>query len=110
MNEFKEIIRRGKFYFPASNHYVNNNEEIIVNCDRCKRTKLLSCIGYKEFDLCLNCADIIIEIINNEENIMELDNLNMPYDPLCRENNIKPYKPLKKMGQHMFKKTEKKLI
>ena len=58
-NDYLNIIKNGKFYFPASAHY--NYESSNVQCDRCFRNDLSISIGYMDRDLCLNCAEIIAD-------------------------------------------------
>jgi hypothetical protein len=56
--DFVNIITLGKLYYPASSHY-NDCERI--TCDRCNNTNLLICIGYKDRDLCLRCAEEVAD-------------------------------------------------
>lgn len=53
-SKFEEILKYGTYYYPANKHYSGKGS---VGCDRCKKTKLTSCIGYEQMDLCLICAD-----------------------------------------------------
>ena len=55
---FRQIVHNGQYYFPASNHY---QRATTVNCDRCQRSQIPACIGWREYDLCLGCAQIIVE-------------------------------------------------
>jgi hypothetical protein len=48
---FEEIIEKLKFYHDASIRYDNNG----VKCDRCQRTNITSCYGYKNIDICTLC-------------------------------------------------------
>jgi hypothetical protein len=52
-----EIIENGTYYYPAKKHYNQN-----VVCDRCFKKDLDACIGYKKYDLCLNCVNDLIQI------------------------------------------------
>lgn len=54
-----EVARRGTYFYPAYKHYgtVTN-----VQCDRCHRTNLKSSIGFNDKDLCLKCAENLIEL------------------------------------------------
>jgi hypothetical protein len=56
---FKDIARHGTYYMPAWKHYGDNRKT--VTCDKCKRANLEVCIGHKEFDLCLICAEKVVE-------------------------------------------------
>lgn len=63
-NDFSPVVvlRKGVFYFPASDHYSNpNNPNPVVNCDRCNQNNLPCCIGFQNYDLCLSCADAIVK-------------------------------------------------
>lgn len=55
-NHLEQCIKFGSYYYPAASHY---NTGSIVQCDRCLRTNLRSCIGYLDTDLCLSCAQYI---------------------------------------------------
>jgi hypothetical protein len=70
MYNFEEIVLKGKFYFPANLHYINN---VSVKCDRCQKTDITSCIGYNKMDLCLKCADIVSDNIRSQ-NTTNLNN------------------------------------
>ena len=48
------IYKYGTYYFPAGKHY--NNIDIEVGCDRCENLPITSCIGWRKYDLCLECA------------------------------------------------------
>lgn len=52
----KNIVTYGTFYFPATAHY---SRPCSVVCDRCKKTNIVACVGYKEYDLCMKCVDIV---------------------------------------------------
>ena len=61
---FSEIVINGAYYYPAWKRYY---EYAYISCDRCTRRILDACIGYKEYDLCLSCAnDITRHYCNNE--------------------------------------------
>lgn len=61
---FDQIVELGRFYYPAWKHY--NKQNANVTCDRCKRNRLTSCIGYMELDLCLPCADDVSSLISRK--------------------------------------------
>jgi hypothetical protein len=61
--DFENIVKLGVYYYPANKHYAGN--QISVVCDRCNKSNLVSCIGYKDKDLCLSCADMITQMIIN---------------------------------------------
>lgn len=49
---YQQVCLHGIYYNPASKHYGLIGT---VNCDRCYKSNLDVCIGYKEADLCLQC-------------------------------------------------------
>lgn len=52
-NNYQEIIKYGSLFYPADKHYYPGS---VVQCDRCDRTNLRTCVGFRENDLCLSCA------------------------------------------------------
>jgi hypothetical protein len=70
MTNFENIAKLGKYYFPASSHY--NNENAIVTCDRCKRTNLSASFGLDGEDLCLTCVDDLTKILDDNKNSINL--------------------------------------
>ena len=60
-----KTLKKGKFYYPSSLHYNKQPNEVNIICNRCQRQGLSCCIGYKNSDLCMNCAETIIFVINN---------------------------------------------
>ena len=61
-----KIYRYGKYYNPANLHYCFPGEEgDEVGCDRCLKEDIPTCIGWKEYDLCLYCASVIEEKYEN---------------------------------------------
>lgn len=55
-----QVATYGTLYRPATAHYPHKSN-CIVNCDNCNRQNLLACIGYNDKDLCLRCADDMID-------------------------------------------------
>ena len=51
---YYQVIDHGKYYKPAWLHY---GRKTVVFCDRCNRVNISECFGYKNFDLCLPCAN-----------------------------------------------------
>ncbi len=88
---YNKIIKNGKFYCPATSHYNNSNN---IQCDRCYKNNLKTCIGYEEYDLCLECVDKITNINEIESNLTYME-----------QNifNIKPINRLTRMEQNIFK-------
>lgn len=60
IDNYKELIQHGEYYFPAWKHYCVKNANVV--CDMCLKQYLTSCIGYKKQDLCLHCADNLAKI------------------------------------------------
>ena len=56
---YNQIQKYGKLFDPANSHYDNDNG---VECDRCKKTELKTCIGWKEHDLCMDCNSALEKI------------------------------------------------
>ena len=58
------IYKNGTYYNPAWMHY---QEDVVVSCDRCKKTPLNVCIGWEKYDMCLKCADDMGGIIPKKQ-------------------------------------------
>lgn len=86
--EFIDVLKLGTFYSPANKHY---NYKGSVVCDRCQRTNLKTCLGYKTTDLCLLCAQSVENMMDKVE-----PTLPKPYPPL------KPDRPRTLMLQTQF--------
>ncbi|ATZ81149.1 hypothetical protein BMW23_1106 [Bodo saltans virus] len=50
---FDVIYKDGSYYNPASSHY--KPETTNVTCDGCQRQSLKVCIGWQDYDMCVNC-------------------------------------------------------
>ena len=57
---YDDIIKRGTYYNPASNHYHLGST---VMCDRCQRSNLSVCVGINNRDLCLSCVQELTDNI-----------------------------------------------
>lgn len=79
-SEALDIVLNGTFYCPAWKHH--NNQITIVYCDYCHKSQLLSSIGYKQMDLCLQCVEMITRYI--------ADNNIKPNDISLSSNNNTP--------------------
>lgn len=55
---YSDICEFGKCYYPATDHYPHLSSVDVI-CDRCKITNLDACIGWNDFDLCMNCVNIV---------------------------------------------------
>ena len=53
-HNFYEITDYGTYYFPAWKHYHHGAN---VVCDKCHKDYLDACIGHRNRDLCLTCAE-----------------------------------------------------
>lgn len=51
------VTAQGVYYNPANKHY---NYKGFVTCNRCFKSNLDVCIGFSEYDLCLNCLQEIL--------------------------------------------------
>lgn len=58
-NLYVDIYKNGHYYSDTQNRYVNSP----VICDRCLKQNLISCIGWKDHDLCMQCIAFIDELI-----------------------------------------------
>ena len=56
-----QVYKFGKYYNPASLHYKGPIE---VGCDRCDKHDIVACIGWGEYDICLEC---IAEMCKKDE-------------------------------------------
>ena len=63
-----DIYKFGTYYNPSQKHY---GADVMVHCDWCLQSDIVSCIGWKEHDLCLNCIAIIDTMYYNGEIIDE---------------------------------------
>jgi hypothetical protein len=52
------IVKRGKLYKPASDHYKEYGIALEVYCDKCKKS-ITESIGIDNKDLCLDCVENI---------------------------------------------------
>jgi hypothetical protein len=67
---YDEIVIRGKYYYPATSHYYGKDTLLtrVVECDRCHKKNIPACIGLDDADLCLECAAIIIKLVEDRKN------------------------------------------
>ncbi len=61
--DFYKIVKKGKYYYPASLHYSENSR---VTCDRCRMNDIKACLGWEEYDLCIKCVDEVIFLIDQK--------------------------------------------
>ena len=55
------VLEYGSFYYPASKRYGNDDS---VECDRCGRVNIESCVGYGNYDLCMICVDNLLNKVS----------------------------------------------
>lgn len=60
MSSYQQVVKNGKFYYPASYHYEKQPHEVNIICDRCRRQQLKCCVGYQNSDLCMECVEITV--------------------------------------------------
>lgn len=94
---FLEIVKNGKFFFPAWKHYGNPSAD--VNCDRCKKSNLVCAIGYGTRDLCLSCAENICNKNMHYHNYHDYP----PFMPGPIPLNPHPHPYITRMAQDIFK-------
>ena len=85
-SQLNEVVTYGKLYYPAESHYAHKS---IVVCDRCNKTRLKVCVGYKNFDLCMKCVDKVVDNIN------ELFSRENKKEPLVRMMSDKFFESLR---------------
>lgn len=56
LNNFEATYLKGIYYNPANSKYEGNGQ---VNCDKCMKSNISSCISYSCTDLCLECCTLI---------------------------------------------------
>ena len=65
-NKALEVVKNGKMYIPASSHYPHM-KNCNVACDYCQTSRLSTCLGYTDIDLCLKCVQRISETESNKQ-------------------------------------------
>jgi hypothetical protein len=75
-HDYLQIIINGQWFYPAWKHY--GNDTICVSCSRCNTSNLNVVVGYINKDLCLKCAQVIVEI----NNVNKTQNIYIPTTPL----------------------------
>jgi hypothetical protein len=74
---FADIVKYGRYYYPANQRYAPTS---VVICDRCKRRDIPVCIGYQDQDLCLPCAEQVSVIMKRREAIPIPEPGGSPFD------------------------------
>lgn len=67
---FYKVYKHGFYYNPANRHYGGPGE---VGCDRCLKEDIAVCIGWGDFDLCLDCCAEINEKYENGDLVVVSD-------------------------------------
>jgi len=91
---FADLLRKGTFYYPAYKHY---QPGAVVICDNCNQ-KTEACIGYLESDLCLQCANSIIEYMYNVTRNLFTANFLAPDDD-AEERSQQVYAQVERLKQ-----------
>lgn len=61
----RDIVKYGTYFNPAWKHYGSKNSKVV--CDKCTLSNLKACIGYGDRDLCLSCANILLNDYNDDD-------------------------------------------
>jgi hypothetical protein len=59
---YYDIYKKGYYYADTKTRYIDSP----TTCDRCLKENLISCIGWKDHDLCMQCIAFIDELIANK--------------------------------------------
>jgi len=59
---FESVLKEGKLYYPASDHYPDITKPCIL-CDRCNKVNLNISVGHNAIDLCLTCTHEVAELL-----------------------------------------------
>lgn len=88
-DEYEQIIKNGTFYYPAWKHY---GRIANVVCDKCLKNNLISCVGYVNKDLCLQCVDFITK--RNQHHISIIHPVTHIVEPIFRDSGNRDIKDL----------------
>lgn len=99
------ISKSGIYYNPASSHYGIGTTNVI--CDRCRRSQLDVCIGWKTYDMCLKCISEVVAKTDGTFEIINPIKLPMVGIPVTMmvQSQFKPDECLSFMNQNQFKPT-----
>lgn len=96
------ILKHGKYYYPAKSHYADNPLVNNVFCDYCGKSQLPCSIGYVTHDLCLSCAnnlssvDITFASLPKPETNY-VDSTNVQPGILMMQPSVRPIRPTTRM-------------
>jgi hypothetical protein len=106
-----EVAKKGKQYNPAYTHYITegstdatDDKKPNVTCDRCAKTNLTKCKGLDDKDLCLDCAD---ELINLAKPKPKTEILRKMSQRMFRNRSRTRSRSRSKMLQRMFRNRSK---
>ncbi len=66
--QFLQVYLNGQYFNPAKKRYPPNPNGY-VECDKCNKRGIDSCISWNEYDLCMNCIVEIEGTINSYKNL-----------------------------------------
>lgn len=102
------VYQNGTFFNPASSHYVSTGSSNVV-CDRCRKSELVSCIGYGELDICLSCASDIESSVRRSVDVTPRFATNMMTSNLRVVKPASPRASLTRMATSDFKLHQTKM-
>lgn len=70
---YYKVLEFGTFYYPAWKHY--RREDAIVQCDRCGKEDIGSCLGFGQQDICMICVE---ELTRNNKRSKIITHCNNP--------------------------------
>jgi hypothetical protein len=73
-NDLMVIISKGQIFCPAYLHY--GSKELNISCNYCGRKNLACCVGYENYDLCMECVDKITRPSQQNHNFLKQNNSN----------------------------------
>lgn len=90
---YSSICRKGEYYYPATAHYnnINNNNNSNANfvwCDKCKKSGLISCIGWKDYDMCLKCVSEVTSQMSGNNNIIDRSKSDAYTPPIGSDDSL----------------------
>ena len=86
LTDLTAVLYNGTFFYPAWKHY---GRQINVVCDKCGIHQLTKCIGYLDMDLCLQCANTLVPVGQQNLNV-PIKNHKYSLDVICNGNIFCP--------------------
>lgn len=91
------ILQVGTYFYPAWRHY---GRKTLIMCDRCNRQDLQVCIGYRDYDICLECVS---EIVKNYKMFFKINYSLNPFVKNTRNEENEPHiKGIKRFNPNMI--------